>query len=138
LPAADWRQVADTGVRNYPTANSFTLPFRHFEFRRGTPGKSTQQMAHAFYCLSEDRMPGPAVAGSKLAQMAGAPSTWTRNERIRQVLEGRRHLGQQVMEVVFVSREQIPAADAESRFAELVREVVLAKAAPDDTRGNDR
>jgi hypothetical protein len=28
------------------------------------------------------------------------------------------------MEVVFVSREEIPAADAESRFAELVRNVV--------------
>jgi hypothetical protein len=51
----------------------------------------------------------------------------TRNERIRQVLEGRRHLGQQVMEVVFFSSEQIPAADAESLFSELVREVVLAK-----------
>ena len=51
----------------------------------------------------------------------------TRNERIRLVLEGRRHLGQQVMEVVFVSRDEIPAADAESRFSELVREVVLAQ-----------
>jgi hypothetical protein len=35
-------------------------------------------------------------------------------------------LGQQVMEVVFVSRDEIPAADAESRFSELVRKVVLA------------
>jgi len=38
-------------------------------------------------------------------------------------------LGQQVMEVVFMSREQIPAADAESRFAELVRNVVSVKSA---------
>jgi hypothetical protein len=49
---------------------------------------------------------------------------WTRDERVRQVLEGRRHLGQQVMEVVFLSSEQISAEDAESRFADLVRDIV--------------
>jgi exosortase len=140
LPATDWIQVADTGVRNYPTANSFALPFRHFEFRHGTPGKSTQQMAHAFYCLSEDRVPSSAAAAdSKLPQMGTSPSAWTRDERIRQVLEGRRHHGQQVMEVVFVSREQVSAADAESRFGELVHDIVFANSAPPhDTQGNDR
>jgi len=137
LPATGWYQVADTGVRNYPVANSFTLPFRHFEFRRGTPGNSTQQMAHVFYCLSGDRVPSPSATGSKLPQMAAPRLRLTRNERIRQVLEGRRHLGQQVMEVVFVSRDQLPA-DAESRFSELVREVVLANPEPSNPRGNDR
>ena len=83
-------------------------------------------------------MSGPSAADSKLLQMATAPSTWTRNERIRQVLEGRRHLGQQMMEVVFISREPIPAADAESRLGELVHDVVLADPAPHDTRANDR
>jgi hypothetical protein len=65
-------------------------------------------------------------------------STWTRNERIRQVLEGRRHLGQQVMEVVFLSGEQIPAADAESRFGHLVRDVVLVNPGPSDPPTNDQ
>ncbi len=125
LPAIGWNQVADTGVRNYPLTTSFALPFRHFEFRHGTPNNSAQQVAHAFYCLWEDRTPSPSAAGSKLPQMATASSTWTRGERIREVVEGRRHLGQQVMEVVFVSSGQIPAADAESRFGELVRDVVL-------------
>ena len=124
LPASGWQQVADTGVRTYPTANSLALPFRHFEFR------AEQWVAHTFYCLSEDRVPSPSATGSELPQMA-APRlprlSLTRNERIRLVLEGRRHLGQQVMEVVFVSRDEIPAADAESRFGELVREVVLAQ-----------
>jgi exosortase len=120
LPATGWIQVADTGVRSYPVTTSFALPFRHFEFRRGTSEDSTQQLAHAFYCLSEDE-----VRSSSLPQLAAAPSTWTRGERIGQVLEGRRHLGQQVMEVVFISREPIPAADAESRFRDLVRNVVL-------------
>jgi exosortase len=124
LPAIGWNQVADTGVRNYPVSASFALPFRHFEFRHDTPENSAPQLAHAFYCLWEDRAPSPSAAGSKLPQMAAAHSTWTRNERIRQVLEGRRHLGQQVMEVVFISSEQMPAADAESHFGDLVRDIV--------------
>ena len=138
LPAIGWNQVADTGVRNYPVTTSFSLPFRHFEFRHGTPENSTPQVAHAFYCLWEDRMPSPSAAGSKLPQMAAAHSTWTRDERIRQVLDGRRHLGQQVMEVVFMSSEQIPAADAESRFGELVRDVVLINPGPSNPRRNDQ
>jgi hypothetical protein len=59
--------------------------------------------------------------------MAAAHSTWTRDERICAVLEGRRHLGQQVMEGVFISREPIPAADVESRFGDLVRTVVVLR-----------
>jgi len=121
LPAAGWRQVADTGVRSYPIAHSFALPFRHFEFR------VEQWVAHTFYCLSEDRVPSPSATGSELPQMAAPRLKLTRNESIRQALEGRRHLGQQVMVVVFVSGDEFPAADAESRFSELVREVVLAK-----------
>jgi hypothetical protein len=75
-------------------------------------------------------VPSPSATGSKLPQMA-APRLprlrLARNERIRLVLEGRRHLGQQLMEVVFVSGDEIPEADAESRFGELIREVVLAQ-----------
>jgi exosortase len=124
LPAIGWNQVADTGVRDYPVTSSFALPFHHFEFRHDTPDNSGQQVAHAFYCLWEDRAPSRSGAGSKLSQMAAAHSTWTRDERIRAVLEGRRHLGQRVMEVVFMSSGQMAAADAESRFGELVRNVV--------------
>src|SRR6266480_2499386 len=131
LPAIGWNQVADTGVRNYPVATSFALPFRHFEFRHDTPDNSAQQVAHAFYCLWEDRAPSSSAASSRLPQMATAHSTWTRDERVRQVLEGRRHLGQQVMEVVFISSEQIPAADAESHLRDLVRDVVSVKGAGD-------
>ena len=131
LPASGWIQVSDTGVRNYPVAGSFTLPFRHFEFQHVTSESSAPQIAHAFYCLSEDRIPAAAAPGSELSQMATGHSTWTRDERIRQVLEGRRHLGQQVMEVVFLSSEQISAADAESRFGNLVRDVVLEEGRSD-------
>jgi exosortase/archaeosortase family protein len=124
LPASGWTQIADNGVRNYPVTGSFTLPFRHFEFQHAGPENSAPRTAHAFYCLSEDRVPAAVAQDSKLSQMAVAHSAWTRHERIRQVLEGRRHLGQQVMEVVFVSSEPMSIADAEARLNDLVRDIV--------------
>ena len=127
LPASGWNQVADDGVRNYPASGSFELPFRHFEFQRAFED-STPQIAHAFYCLSEDRASGPSTPSQRTdasRMMSGSPSSWTRAERLGAVLEGRRHLGQQVMEVIFISSEPFSAADAESHLRDLVREVVL-------------
>ena len=127
LPASGWTQVADDGVRNYPVTGAFELPFRHFEFQRAF-GNSALQTAHAFYCLSEDRAAkSSAPAPTSLPSMTGSPSEWTRTERLRTVLEGRRHLGQQVIEAIFVSNESDSSADAESRLRDLVREVVLVQ-----------
>ena len=61
--------------------------------------------------------------------MTGSPSEWTRAERLRTVLEGRRHLGQQVIEAIFVGNESFSSADAESRLRDLVREVVVVREA---------
>jgi exosortase len=136
LPARGWTQVADEGVRNYPVTGSFELPFRHFEFQRAFED-STPQMAHAFYCLSEDRASGPSSAlarrslgkggsqATNLPGMSGSRSEWTRAERVREVLEGRRHLGQQVIEAILISSEPFSAADAESHLRDLVRDVVI-------------
>jgi hypothetical protein len=128
LPAIGWRQVADNGIRQYPTVGSLRLPFRHFEFRHGTNGYPTQQVAHAFYCLWEDRAPG-TITASQLPQMTSAPSTWTRRERLRVVLEGRRHLGQRVMEVVLHSRSLIDQNEAEASFAALLPRLIVLKPA---------
>ena len=128
LPASGWTQVADDGVRNYPVTGAFELPFRHFEFQRAI-GNSAPQTAHAFYCLSEDRAAESSVpATTSLPSMTGSRSEWTRAERLRTVLEGRRHLGQQVIEAIFVSNESFSSADAESRLRDLVREVVVLHA----------
>jgi exosortase len=125
LPASGWTQVADDGVRSYPVTGSFELPFRHFEFQRAFEG-SAPQIAHAFYCLSEDRASGtptsPDSAGS--LGMFGNRSEWTRAERLRSVMEGRRHLGQQVIEAIFISNESFSAAEAETHLRDLVRDVV--------------
>jgi exosortase len=120
LPAVGWTQVADTGVKHYRVASELALPFRHFEFRHGTTENPTQQTAHAFYCLWEDR----AAAGSKLPQMAMSPSAWTRSERVRAVMEGRRHLGQQVMEFVVLTRSPVDLDQVNARFAEALPELI--------------
>ena len=124
LPAVGWTQVADTGVRDYPVSASFALPFRHFEFRHGTSEDSAPPVAHAFYCLSEDRVPTPSPAGANPPQMATSPSNWTRRERIREVLEGRRHLGQQVMEFIVLSRGPTDLDQVEARFARALPQLI--------------
>jgi exosortase len=130
LPASGWTQVADDGVRNYPVGGRFELPFRHFEFQRAFENLAPQT-AHAFYCLSEDRASGPsasrhgASATPNSPGMSGSPSEWTRAERLHSVLQGRRHLGQQVIEAIFISSEPVSSADAESHLRDLVREAVV-------------
>jgi exosortase len=126
LPASGWTEVADDGVQNYPVTGAFELPFRHFEFQRAI-GNSTPQTAHAFYCLSEERARGSPAAsqGGNAPSMSGSRSEWTRAERVREVLEGRRHLGQQLLEAIFISSEPSSAADAESHLRDLVRDVIV-------------
>ncbi len=141
LPASGWTQVADDGVHNYLVtqsengvqrrgySGSFELPFRHFEFQRGFEN-STPQTAHAFYCLSEDRASGGPTSrdGTNSPGMFGSRSEWTRAERLGAVLEGRRHLGQQVIEAIFIGGDGFSAAEAESHLRELVHEVVGLRA----------
>jgi exosortase len=132
LPASGWTQVADDGVGAYPVNGSFELPFRHFEFQRTFDG-SAPQIAHAFYCLSEDRVSEPSttlarrsLGGGELG-MFGNHSEWTRAERLRSALEGRRHLGQQVIEAIFISNEPLSAAEAETHLRDVVRDVVRVR-----------
>jgi len=125
LPASGWTQIADDGVRIYPVSGAFELPFRHFEFQRAFEN-STPQIAHAFYCLSEDRAATPSSSAIpvQLPSMSGNRSEWTRAERVRSVMEGRRHLGQRVIEAIFISSEPFSQADAESHLRDLVRDVI--------------
>jgi exosortase len=121
LPAIGWNQTADTGVKNYAVAPDLSLPFRRFEFRHAASIQS-RQVAHAFYCLWEDH-----VRASQPSQMAGAPSGWSRDERIRAVLDGRRHLGQQVMELILQTRGDSDETEIASRFASELPRLVKVK-----------
>jgi hypothetical protein len=121
LPASGWRQTGDFGVRGYEVAPGLTIPFRHFEFADDSPGHT--RFAHAFYCVWEDRVP-KGQAGAPASGMTTAPSDWSRSERMSAVLDGRRHLGQQVMEYLLIQREQISAAEAEDAFAAQVPHLI--------------
>jgi hypothetical protein len=59
--------------------------------------------------------------------MSGSRSEWTRAERLRSVVEGRRHLGQQVIEGIFIASEPFSAEDAESHLRDLVRHVIILR-----------
>ncbi len=123
LPSIGWNQSGDTGVKKYPVTPDLALPFRHFEFRHGTSDQGAQQTAHAFYCLWEDRVTSSS-SESQLPEMTSAPSAWTRNERVRAVLEGRRHLGQQVLELIIQTRGEMGEQQVEARFSELMPTLV--------------
>jgi exosortase len=135
LPASGWTKTADDGVRSYPVSGSFELPFRHFEFQRVFEGPPPQ-IAHAFYCLSEDRASSASTSHNDTNSpgMFGTRSEWTRAERLRAVLEGRRHLGQQVIEVIFIGPEPFSAAQAESYLRDVVRNVVVLRQ-PENRQG---
>ena len=115
LPAIGWDQTGDAGVKKYPVTSNLALPFRHFEFRHGASDPPTQQTAHAFYCLWEDRI-ASSRSESQLPEMTTSPSAWTRNERVRAVLEGRRHLGQQVLELIVQTRGAVDVDEINARF----------------------
>jgi hypothetical protein len=128
LPTTGWEQIADNGAQLYDTGTDLAVPFRHFEFRSRAPMSNLESFAHAFYCLWEDRLPPKA---EQATSAGGAHAKWSRDERLQLVLNGRRHLGQQVMELVISSPHKISNEEAQARFAELVRRLIVKPATPE-------
>ena len=129
LPAVGWEQSADHGVRYYPVTTGLSIPFRHFEFLHRDPSGEGGQFIHAFYCLWEDRVRRFGDSTSEEQEMARGPSEWTRTERARLVAEGRRHLGQQVMEIVISGPKQLSPREAEDRLAGMLDQLILPPSA---------
>ena len=71
--------------------------------------------------------PSTSLADTNSTGMFGNRSEWTRAERFRAVLEGRRHLGQQVIEALFVSNEPFSAAEAESYLRDVIHNVAVLR-----------
>ena len=125
LPASGWRQTNDFGVKGYAAAPGLSIPFRHFEFVTDAGGRT--RYAHAFYCIWEDRVPKENV-NSGGPNMSTTPSAWDRRERIQAVIDGRRHLGQQVMEYLMVQAEPASPEQAEAHFSAELPELIAAPA----------
>jgi exosortase len=93
LPAAGLRQVADGGV-NYFEAGGLSLPFREYTYR------SSGATLQVFFCQWEDGTEHQAgMWGSSLA------------DRVRAAVVGRRHLGQQSLEMVLSGYETLSQAE---------------------------
>lgn len=93
LPAAGLRQVADAGV-NYFEVGGLKLPFREYTY------SSSGNMLQVFFCQWEDGTEQQAgMWGSKLA------------ERVRAAVTGRRHLGQQSLEMILSGYESLGQAE---------------------------
>jgi hypothetical protein len=75
----------DIGTRVLPVGD-LRLPFHQYIFARGG------LILHVFYCLWEDRPPATDTA-------AAVREDGTQSSRLLAVREGRRHLGQQALEV---------------------------------------
>jgi hypothetical protein len=120
--------VGDYGVRAYAVSAKLSLPFRHFLFAQRTQplavntNPSRPRFAHAFYCLREDRVRTESETPPE--QFAQEPSEWSRRERLSLVAQGRRHLGQQVMEFVLITPQEIKPEEAEGRFAQVLPELI--------------
>ncbi|MDQ3199981.1 MAG: exosortase/archaeosortase family protein, partial [Verrucomicrobiota bacterium] len=125
LPNTGWRLTEDLGVREYPAADGLSLPFRHFRFVRDA-GAGLPVFADAFFCQREDRV--PSVRADRFDATSGGTGHWEIADRLRVVREGLRNQGQQVLELVFISRQPLTSEQVESEFAGLVPRVVKAKA----------
>ncbi len=122
LPAVGWRPIGEPGIRSYPVAADFTLPFQHFSFVHDDPG-GRPLYAETFFCLREDRVRPTAQGASEAIPF----SHWSIPERWDAVRRGLRNPGQQVMEFVLLSRQPRNAAEAEGEFARRVPTLVEVK-----------
>jgi exosortase len=122
LPGAGWQQTGDYGVKRYPVAPGLELSFRHFAFRE--PSTKNSVFASAFFCVSEDR----SVPNSALVRDAESRPTDSVIETARHyaamVRAGIRNPGQQVLELVIVTSRPILPAEAESKLAALLPQII--------------
>jgi exosortase len=126
LPNVGWRQTSDHGVRNYPLADKFALPFRHFSFQRTGASGEPLGFAEAFFCMREDFFhPGP----QRFDLNRQTPSNWMAAERWHAVLSGMRNPGQQVLELVFISSQPLDPAAVEQRFANDIQHIIVVNRA---------
>jgi exosortase/archaeosortase family protein len=121
LPSAGWEQAADDGVRSYLVQSGLTLSFRHREFvHRGRGPFESDQFAHTFFCLQQDWMEPKSSFGPRTALIASDSRDWGVRARMQVVEQGLRDLGQQTMELVFITPKRLEPAEAQAKFAELL------------------
>ena len=136
LPNLGWRQISDHGVRNYPVASKFALPFRHSSFARSgfREDPSSSSFAEAFFCMREDFFRRGEQQFDLNDLNRQTPSNGTAPERwlppyvammCHNVLSGLRNPGQQVLELVFISSQPLDSHTVEERFAKDIQNIIV-------------
>jgi exosortase len=122
LPSSGWKLMADAGTRSYVASREFAVEFRHFRFvRRIATGRNI--FAETFFAQREDRvLPSETRASTTTTGKVG---TWLRSDRIRVVREGLRNQGQQVMELVLITPNELTNEAAEATFAKLLPTLIV-------------
>jgi len=124
LPAGGWLLESDEGTRDYEFSERIALPFRHFRFAKQHSGEPTI-FADAFFCQREEKV--PANQGDRFDATRHNIGDWSAGDRVRVVRQGLRNQGQQVLELVFLAPRDVGKAEVETRFQELVKELVESK-----------
>jgi len=121
LPNVGWHQISDRGVAQYAVERGFSVPFRHVAFVHRRSGA----IAHTFFCLQEDELhPTEPRPDLQISNGFQPRADWSFRGRARVVFNGVRNLGQQVMELIFVSSPEVDDAAAERKFVELVPKLI--------------
>jgi len=134
LPNLGWRQISDHGVRTYPVAGKFALPFRHSSFARSGFREDPSSFAEAFFCMREDffRRGEQQFDLNDLNRQTPsytmAPERWLPPYVAlmwHNVLSGLRNPGQQVLELVFISSQPLDSHTVEERFAKDIQNIIV-------------
>ncbi len=98
LPASGLQQVSESELVTFDVAD-LRLPFRKYEFT------SEGRPLYVFFCQWEDGSENQS--GMQASKQA---------DRLQSVLGGRRHVGQQTMELILVGYESLPQAEEAVRL----------------------
>ena len=107
LPAAGLKLVKDLGEQSI-RVQDLNIPFHSYQF------ESRGQLLHVFFCIWEDR---------RRADSARGEEDFSHASRVRAVLDGRRHLGQQVLEIA-IGGYATPEA-AQRQLAESLQKLIV-------------
>lgn len=111
LPSGGMTKIAAHGRREYPVG-TLQIPFETFTFR------DQHHIAHVFYCVWQNKISAAATTAN--TSSAGTPDgaehapmgNWKTRDRLRNVLRGERHFGQQVLEVIIFDAPDFAQAEA--------------------------
>ena len=115
LPSGGMTKIANHGRREYPVG-ALQIPFETFTFR------DQNHVAYVFYCLWQNKITTATTAPDAPTERAPM-GDWKTRDRLRNVRNGERHFGQQVLEVLIFDAPDFSQAETVflRRLPELIK-----------------